>query len=223
VKSAKTGQPTLGRFGWKSNQPSLEEQSSGAFLGDMGITSYLHPSQDCTAAEPECLAAIAGGAPEIADAQLADVVLYGELLAVPARRDVGDRVALRGEQKFGEMGCGTCHVQRLQTGASDALPELADQTIRPFTDLLLHDMGPELADGRADGEASGSEWRTPPLWGIGLIQTVNDHTRLLHDGRARSIEEAILWHGGEGAAARDRFRASPEADRQAVLRFLETL
>src|SRR3546814_5217853 len=104
------------------------------------------------------------------------------------------------------MGCTGCHLPELTTGPSD-IAALDEQVIRPYTDLLLHDMGPGLADGRPDGDASGSEWRTPPLWGIGLTETGNGHTRFLHDGRARGIAEAILWHGGEGEAARDRFKA----------------
>jgi CxxC motif-containing protein (DUF1111 family) len=188
----------------------------------MGITSSLHPDQDCTAVELECGEAITGGSPEIEEKQLLDVILYTRILAVPARRDLDDAQVVKGEDLFQSFGCSSCHTTELVTGVSD-LPEVSQQTIRPFTDLLLHDMGPELADDRPDHDASGSEWRTPPLWGIGLIHTVNGHTRLLHDGRARNAEEAILFHGGEGKAARDAFVAASASERQALLRFLETL
>jgi CxxC motif-containing protein (DUF1111 family) len=214
---------TVGRFGWKANQPSIRQQVAGAFLGDMGITSPVNPAEDCTAVELECAAAPSGGSPEIPEARLADVVLYSRLLAVPARRDLDEPQVLRGEDMFEELGCATCHRPSLETGAFESLPELAHQVIRPFTDLLLHDMGPELADGRPDHEASGSEWRTPPLWGIGLLHTVNGHTRLLHDGRARNAEEAVLWHDGEARASRDAFVAARAGDRAALLRFLESL
>jgi CxxC motif-containing protein (DUF1111 family) len=222
VPDIETGGSSVGRFGWKANQPTVRQQTAGAFLGDMGITSSLHPDQDCTSVELECNDSIIGGTPEIEEKQLLDVILYSRLLAVPARRDIDDPVVQRGEDLFDSLGCASCHVKELATGGSD-LPEVADQTIRPFTDLLLHDMGPELADGRPDNDASGVEWRTPPLWGIGLIQTVNGHTRLLHDGRARNAEEAILFHGGEAQASRDAFVARKSSEREALLRFLESL
>jgi CxxC motif-containing protein (DUF1111 family) len=212
----------VGRFGWKANQPDVRQQTAGAFLGDMGITSSLHETNDCTAVELECAAALNGGAPEIEEPRLADVVLYTRILAVPARRDLDDAQVLRGEDLFDSLGCASCHTKELKTAASD-LPELANQTIRPFTDLLLHDMGPELADNRPDNDASGVEWRTPPLWGIGLIHTVNGHTRFLHDGRARNVEEAVLFHGGEANAAKEAFVAASASDREALLRFLGSL
>jgi CxxC motif-containing protein (DUF1111 family) len=212
----------VGRFGWKANQPDVRQQTAGAFLGDMGITSSLHETNDCTAVELECAAALNGGAPEIEEPRLADVVLYTRILAVPARRDLDDAQVLRGEDLFDSLGCASCHTNELKTAASD-LPELANQTIRPFTDLLLHDMGPELADNRPDNDASGVEWRTPPLWGIGLIHTVNGHTRFLHDGRARNVEEAVLFHGGEANAAKEAFVAASASDREALLRFLGSL
>jgi CxxC motif-containing protein (DUF1111 family) len=221
--SLESGAQTLGRFGWKANQPSLREQTSGAFLGDLGITSSLHPTDECSATEVDCAGVVNGGSPEIDEARLNDVVLYSQLLAVPARRDLNDEQALRGEAVFQTLGCASCHVSSMTTGVSDRFPELSGQRIRPYTDLMLHDLGPELADGRPDAEATGSEWRTPPLWGIGLLETVNQHTRLLHDGRARNAEEAILWHGGEATDAREAFRTSSSADRSALLRFLESL
>jgi CxxC motif-containing protein (DUF1111 family) len=141
---------------------------------------------------------------------------------VPARRDADRRSTRRGQATFDRIGCEACHTDRLTTGASD-VPQLAHQTIRPYTDLLVHDLGAGLADRRPDGQATGREWRTPPLWGIGLVRTVNGHTRYLHDGRARNLLEAILWHGGEARPARDRFARLPEDERDEVLAFLESL
>ncbi|MCP9491296.1 MAG: hypothetical protein MSC31_15675 [Solirubrobacteraceae bacterium MAG38_C4-C5] len=143
-------------------------------------------------------------------------------LAVPARRDVSDPTTAQGGRSFQELGCAACHLPELRTGPSD-VPALNNQAIRPYTDLLLHDMGPALADRRPDGLATGSEWRTAPLWGIGLTETVNDHTRFLHDGRARNLEEAILWHDGEAAPAMERFRALPRDKREGLLAFLRSL
>jgi CxxC motif-containing protein (DUF1111 family) len=223
VWSVRLQRAALGRFGWKANQPSLEQQNSGAFVGDLGITSPLFPDENCTAAQPACLAAPSGGAPEIDAATIAAVTLYTQTLAVPARRDVDDPTVRRGADLFESARCGACHAQTLHTGERAVLPELAGQTIHPYTDLLLHDMGDGLADGRPDFLATGREWRTPPLWGIGLLRTVNRHTFLLHDGRARSLSEAILWHGGEAAGSRDRFTQMSAADRAALVRFLESL
>jgi CxxC motif-containing protein (DUF1111 family) len=212
----------LGRFGWKANVPTVEQQNAGAFNGDIGITSALFPEQPCAVAQDECAAAVDGGTPEIDDEKLDRVTFYTRTLAVPARRRVTDDAVVRGERLFREAGCAACHTPTLRTGDSD-IAGLANQTIHPYTDLLLHDMGPDLADGRPDGDASGREWRTAPLWGIGLVETVNGHTRFLHDGRARNLSEAILWHGGEGRSAKQRFAAMPEVDREALVAYLESL
>jgi CxxC motif-containing protein (DUF1111 family) len=212
----------VGRFGWKAGAPTVEAQTAAAFQGDIGVTSSLHPEQPCTSVETECRAAPDGGDPEVSDERLDQVTFYSRTLAVPARRDVGAAETDDGEELFGDIGCASCHVESLETGPSD-IRALDEQTIRPYTDLLLHDMGPDLADNRPEGDASGSEWRTPPLWGIGLVENVNGHTRFLHDGRARNIEEAILWHGGEAEEARVRFTDLSESDRRAVLAFLESL
>jgi CxxC motif-containing protein (DUF1111 family) len=214
----------IGRFGWKAGAPSVKAQTAGAFAGDIGITSSLHPDQPCSdaPAEAACRAAPDGGDPEVSDERLDQVTFYARTLAVPARRDVGAETTDRGEELFDDVGCASCHVAALETGPSD-IRALDRQTIRPYTDLLLHDMGPGLADDRPEGEATGVEWRTPPLWGIGLVETVNGHTRFLHDGRARNLAEAVLWHGGEAEAARERFADLPERDRRAVLAFLESL
>ncbi|AKJ07135.1 CxxC motif-containing protein (DUF1111 family) [Archangium gephyra] len=217
------GETRVGRFGWKANQPSLRQQNAGAFRGDIGITSDLFPAEDCPAPQTACHDALSGGEPELEAEKLEQLTFYTRTLAVPARRDVDKPEVLRGRRLFRELGCATCHVPRHETGTVEDAPELSKQVIFPYTDLLLHDMGPELADGRPDFEATGSEWRTPPLWGIGLVETVNRHTRFLHDGRARSLEEAILWHGGEAERSRERFRNLTVNDRTALLRFLESL
>lgn len=221
-----TAQATvLGRFGWKANQPSTRQQSAGAFLGDIGITSSLFPHGTCASVMTACNAATSGADPdyELTDGRLDAVAFYMKTLAVPARRNVDDQQALRGEQLFEQFGCASCHVPTLHTGPSDVADALANQTIHPYTDLLLHDMGPDLADGRPDFEASGTQWRTAPLWGVGLLQTVNGHDFLLHDARARGLAEAILWHGGEAAKARENFRLAAVSERDALLKFLESL
>lgn len=214
----------LGRFGWKANQPSLEQQDAAAFHGDLGVTSELFPAQNCPAPQFDCQRAPSGGEPELDASKLAAVTLYTQALAVPARRDLHDPAARRGEALFHEARCAACHVETMRSGdVFPALPLLARQTFHPYTDLLLHDLGEGLADGRPDFLATGREWRTAPLWGTGLIETVNRHTRLLHDGRARGHAEAILWHDGEARASRDAFRAMPRADREALLTFLRSL
>ena len=213
----------LGRFGWKANQPTLEQQNAGAFVGDIGITSSLFPEPECTAVQTECLAAPNGGDPEVDQIKLDAVTFYTHFLAVPARRGVDDPTVRRGGALFVEAGCAHCHLTTLTTGPLEAYPELSGQIIHPYTDLLLHDMGADLADDRQDFDADGREWRTPPLWGIGLVATVNRHALLLHDGRARGFAEAILWHGGEAEAAREAFRSLSSDDRAALIRFLESL
>ncbi|MBS0357042.1 MAG: c-type cytochrome [Proteobacteria bacterium] len=212
-----------GRFGYKANMPTLRAQIAGAFLGDLGITSDLHPAQNCTAVQSACQQAPNGGTPELSARQLDDVEFYLAHLAVPARRDADSEAVLRGEALFASSGCTQCHRPSLQTGASPRFPRLAGQTIAPYTDLLIHDMGAGLADGRPDFAASGREWRTPPLWGIGLTRTISEQERYLHDGRARSLMEAILWHDGEAKVASRRFAALPAKERRALLAFLESL
>lgn len=223
VWDAFNNQMALGRFGWKANQSSVLQQTAGAFLGDIGITTPLFPTQNCSQNQTACVAAPAGGTPEIAADDFLKVVLYASMLAVPGRRDWADPQVLQGKEAFNEIGCSACHTPLLETGIHPTIPALSHQTIRPYTDLLLHDMGPGLADGRPDFQATGNEWRTPPLWGIGLIETVNDHTNFLHDGRARNLLEAILWHGGEAQTAHDRFINLPADLREALLRFLSSL
>ncbi len=222
VWDVQSGALVLGRFGWKANVPSVVQQVAGAFHGDIGITSSLFLTENCPPVQQDCRQAPHGGAPEIPDARLEQVVFYNQTLAVPAMRNVDDPEVRLGARYFLQTGCAQCHVPAAKTG-SHPIAALQNQVIYPYTDLLLHDMGPDLADGRPDFQASGREWRTPPLWGIGLVETVNGHTRFLHDGRARSLEEAILWHGGEGAQSRDAFMALSAKARAALLRFLESL
>ncbi len=215
--------PAIGRFGWKANMPTLRQQSAAALHGDIGITTSLHPDPNCSAAQTECRRAVNGGEPEFSDEFLEKLTTYISLLGVPARRDVDAPAVARGERFFRDAGCGACHVPKLETGAYPSLPRLANQIIFPYTDLLLHDMGEGLADERPDFEATGREWRTPPLWGIGLVETVNKHTNFLHDGRARDLLEAVIWHGGEAAASRDAVMTMSAGGRDALLAFLRSL
>ena len=216
------GEKVVGRFGWKANVATLTQQDANAALGDMGITTTLNPKQNCPAAQKECRDAIEGGAPEMSDEQLAKLIFYSQTLAPPARRNVDDPEVQRGAKLFVRTQCAACHTPKIRTG-EHVVPQLAHQDIQPFTDLLLHDMGKALADNRPDYDANGQEWRTPPLWGIGLVETVNKHTNFLHDGRARNLEEAILWHGGEAEAAKQAFINMSQEDRQALLAFLRSL
>ncbi len=221
--------PVLGRFGWKAGEPSIAQQSAHAFAGDIGISSPLarDPWGDCTEREPACRAAphgIGQDKPfEVAPGMFELLVFYSRNLAVPARRKVENAQVLEGKRLFYQSGCAGCHRPKYVTRRDPALAEQSHQLIWPYTDLLLHDMGEGLADGRPEGLASGQEWRTPPLWGIGLTETVSGHTRFLHDGRARNLLEAILWHGGEAEAAKQRVAAMPKQEREALLAFLRSL
>ncbi|MCR9134818.1 MAG: c-type cytochrome [Alphaproteobacteria bacterium] len=230
VRDRSTGDLVQGRFGWKASQPSLRAQNAAAFSGDIGISTseFPSPNGDCTAVQIACLGMPTGvqqrlGSAEAPDPVLDLVTFYTANLAVPERRDVGNPAVLRGKQLFYESGCTACHTPKFVTRRDAEHPEHAFQLIWPYSDFLLHDMGPGLADGQKVGDASGREWRTPPLWGIGLTQTVNGHTFFLHDGRARNLSEAILWHGGEAKAARDRFLKLPETDKSALISFLSSL
>ncbi|MEM8554151.1 MAG: di-heme oxidoredictase family protein [Pseudomonadota bacterium] len=230
VPSLEFGRPMLGRFGHKAIMPTLHEQNADAFANDIGISSPLKPDPwgDCTAAQTSCRAAYHGddterGGFEVSAEALDLVTLYTQNLAVPARRDVDDQEVLRGKQVFHETGCISCHTPKHVTARIPDRPDHSFQLIWPYTDLLLHDMGEGLADHRPEGRATGREWRTPPLWGIGLTENISGHTQFLHDGRARSLLEAILWHGGEAQAQRDTVVTMPPADRSALIRFLESL
>jgi CxxC motif-containing protein (DUF1111 family) len=220
----------LGRFGWKAGTPSIREQSAAAAAGDIGLSNPLikTPSGDCTAAQTRCLNAPNGNSERQANLELGSefldlVTFYSQNLAVPARRGAADATVLRGKALFYRSGCAGCHVPSFTTGAAPGQPQLSSQKIWPYSDFLLHDMGEGLADGRPEFGADGREWRTAPLWGVGLTQIVNGHTFFLHDGRARSIEEAILWHGGEALSSRDAYAALGSAEREALVRFVNSL
>ena len=217
----------LGRFGWKAGQPNLNQQNVHAFSGDMGLTTSLRPVDDCTDAQTACKQAPNGngpdGEPEVSDNILRLVLFYSRNLAVPARRDVSAPEVLAGKNLFFQAGCQSCHTPKYTTAANAAEPELANQVIRPYSDLLLHDMGDGLADNRSEFQASGRDWRTPPLWGIGLTQAVSGHTQFLHDGRARNLLEAVLWHGGEAKAAQQQVLSFNAEQRAALLAFLNSL
>ncbi|MEX0852828.1 MAG: di-heme oxidoredictase family protein [Bauldia sp.] len=217
------GKRVPGRLGWKANVATIAEQAAGAAVGDIGITTGLRPKQNCPAPQASCRAAAADPGPEMSDSFFDRLVIYMRTLAVPEARGLDRPLARQGAAVFRDLGCAACHIPTLTTGPDAPLPELAGQTSHPFTDLLVHDMGEGLADHRPDGAASGSEWRTPPLWGIGLLGVVNGHDRLLHDGRARGLAEAILWHGGEAEKAREAFRNAPAGEREALIAFLGAL
>ena len=223
VWDAAANKVSIGRFGWKANQPNLRQQTAGAFVGDIGITSSLFPQENCSSNQTDCQNAFNEGKPELKESIFDKVTFYSSTLAVPKRRLWDDPVVLRGKQLFFESNCTGCHIPKVTTGNSGNIPEFYQQQIRPYTDLLLHDMGDALSDGRPDFEASGNEWRTPPLWGIGLIETVNGHTNFLHDGRARNLEEAVLWHGGEAENSKQAYLNLNKADREALIKFLESL
>ena len=210
---------TIGRFGWKANKASVKEQVAAAFINDIGITSSIFPNENHWFPKK-----ISGRKKEIdlSERQLESTTFYAQTLAVPARRNVKNRSVRKGRKLFKKAKCTACHVETLKTGIH-SIKALSKQTIHPYTDLLLHDMGDLLSDGREDFEATGHEWRTPPLWGIGLIKTVNKHTRYLHDGRAFSLEEAILWHGGEGEKSKQMFLKFSKKERKNMIDFLKSL
>ena len=231
VWSREIGAPALGRFGWKAGHATLADQVASAFANDIGISNPLYPGGwgDCTAAQPACREARHGedadarGGLELDSTGLALTTRFAAALAVPERRNIADPQVLRGKEMFHAAGCAACHTPKHVTARLPGDPSRSFQLIWPHTDLLLHDMGEGLADRRPEATASGREWRTPPLWGIGLTQAVSGHTLYLHDGRARSLLEAVLWHGGEAQPARDTVAGMPPEDRAALIRFLESL
>jgi CxxC motif-containing protein (DUF1111 family) len=208
VWDAITQAPRVGRFGHKANVATLAEQVAGAFVNDIGLTNAMFPEPD--------------GMADISRMQLEQATFFVATLAVPAAAERGT-LAARGRDLFSGFGCASCHAPTLVTGSSHPITHLRAQTIHPYTDLLLHDVGDDLTDARIDFLALGVEWRTPPLWGIGLTKLVAPDATFLHDGRARDLAEAILWHGGEALAARERFRLALKRDRDALLAFLATL
>ena len=214
VTDPETNEPRLGRFTGKSSQARLSHQIAAALNTDMGVTTPQFPILDGeTSASP----------PEIITEELDVMTRYVALLGVGARRDLNDLQALNGEQLFASAQCIKCHTPELKTGPFHPMAELRNQTIRPYTDLLLHDLGPGLADNMGEHGVSGSEWRTPPLWNIGLTAGVSGGEAYLHDGRARTLEEAILWHGGEAEASKEAFRNMPASDRNDLIKFLKSL
>ena len=227
-------QMLVGRFGWKANVATLAHQTAAAFIGDIGITSSVFPEETCTPRQVDCKKAPRGAegrGHEIDDKTLADVVFYQATVAPPARRNPNDAQVRVGQALFAQAQCTACHRPTYTTAGAMfppltprvTSPALFGQTIHPYTDLLLHDMGEGLADGRPDFLANGRQWRTPPLWGIGLIPDVNGHQRLLHDGRARGVMEAILWHDGEARQSRDAVLQFNAAERAALVKFVESL
>ncbi|MEP3846857.1 MAG: di-heme oxidoredictase family protein [Paracoccaceae bacterium] len=230
VMSTEYGVPMLGRFGLKAGMPSVWEQSASAFSGDIGISTTLHPAGygDCTKAQVKCRKAPDGNTADHDNAEIGDtglelVSFYSANLGVPARRDIDDPQVLQGKQLFYNTGCIACHTPKHVTHRLGGQPEQSYQLIWPYSDMLLHDMGPGLADNRPEARATGQEWRTPPLWGIGLTEQVSGHTYFLHDGRARNLLEAILWHGGEAEPHKHSVIDMPPADREDLIRFLESL
>ncbi|MDX8352549.1 di-heme oxidoredictase family protein [Cognatiyoonia sp. IB215182] len=229
VWSHEFDRPMLGRFGHKAGNPTIRQQSAAAFAGDIGISSPLFPNGagECTEAQTSCQDAPHGDGDErvfeVDDEILDLVTFYSRNLAVPARRDANSPEVLRGKQVFYDNGCTACHTPSFVTHRLEDQPEQSLQLIWPYSDMLLHDMGEGLADHRPEARANGREWRTAPLWGIGLTQQVSGHSYFLHDGRARSLLEAVLWHGGEAQAQRDAVIAMPKVDRDALITFLESL
>ena len=230
VEERATRKKALGFFGWKAENPSVREQSAEAFAGDIGMSSPDLPLHhgDCTEHQTDCLALPTGVQENLGDTEGPDPVMellafYSRNLAVPARRKVNHPQTLRGKAMFYGIGCVSCHTPKYVTRRDSKHDAQSFQLIWPYSDFLLHDMGDGLADGQVAGAANGREWKTPPLWGIGLTETVSGHTFFLHDGRARNLAEAILWHGGEAQASRDKFAMLGAKDRKALLSFLESL
>jgi len=217
------GTTTIGKFGWKANQPNLRQQVAGALNGDLGLTTSIFSNQNCPSPQNDCVNSENGGTPEVIDAQLDDIVFYQSALAVPKRRRFKEENVLQGKLLFNQVDCLKCHAKDYTTSASLENNSLEGVLIHPFSDFLLHDMGDALADNRPDFLANGNEWRTQPLWGIGLISTVNNHTNLLHDGRARNIEEAILWHGGEAETSKQKFMNLTTIERNKVIEYINSL
>ncbi|MDG2850531.1 di-heme oxidoredictase family protein, partial [Vibrio parahaemolyticus] len=204
---------SIGRFGWKAGQPTLMQQNAAAFNGDVGLTSHLFPNENCTSKQSICDDMPNGGKPEVSENILDFVEFYSQHLAVPIRRNVNDPNVKLGQQIFAASGCESCHKTSVKTAKRPELPALSEQLIHPYTDMLLHDMGKGLADNRPEYLANGREWRTAPLWGIGYTEEVNGHTYFLHDGRARNLMEAVLWHGGEAETAKQNVLALNKKER----------
>lgn len=220
VWNAEHKRTELGRFGWKANTSTVREQTAGAMANDMGLSNPIFPVEPCRNQSNGDDGKYNGI--EISPSQLDAVEFYCQTLGVPARRNIKDNGVRRGEYLFTELGCALCHIPTMKTG-SGKIKALSNQTIHAYTDMLLHDMGDGLADNRSDFLATGNEWKTRPLWGIGLTVTVNNHENYLHDGRAKTLEEAILWHGGEARTAKDKYKALSKTDRNNLIKFLRSL
>jgi len=221
---------SLGRFGWKAGEPNIRQQSSKAFNKDVGISTPLvnTPWGDCSPKQQKCRnvphgSTLAQKNLEISTEAMNKLVFYSRNLGVPARRDIDDTQVLAGKKLFYDTGCVNCHRPKFVTKRLANQPEQSFQLIWPYSDLLLHDMGEGLADHRPEGMATGNEWRTAPLWGIGLTKTVSGHTQFLHDGRARNLMEAILWHGGEAEFAKQKVLKFSSQKRNTLLTFLNSL
>lgn len=218
-----SGKRSLGRFGWKANQPSLKQQVAAAHIGDMGITSSLYSEQNCPKPQSQCQAAHQTGDLELTNRAWEAVTLFMAGLEAPKTPPSGQLNLVLGAQVFHAVGCSGCHVPELKTGPYPLLPAIENKRFTAYTDLLLHDMGEGLADHRPDFKASGRDWRTAPLWGIGLSRRVNGSVNLLHDGRARNVTEAILWHGGEAEKSQQAFAALEKEKRNALIDFVNSL
>ncbi|WP_305841716.1 di-heme oxidoreductase family protein [Photobacterium leiognathi] len=223
VWDVRANKTVTGRFGWKAGQPNLMQQNAAAFNGDIGLTNALFEQENCTDKQTICAELSNGGKHEASEKVLTFVEFYSQHLAVPARRNINDPQVMKGEKLFANIGCQSCHRTQIKTANVPERPALSEQMINPYTDLLLHDMGEGLADNRPEFLANGQEWRTPPLWGLGYTEEVNGHTNFLHDGRARSVMEAVLWHGGEAQTSRDKVLQLSKSDRQALVAFLDSL
>jgi CxxC motif-containing protein (DUF1111 family) len=236
VIDLETERVVIGRFGWKAAQPNLKQQTAVAFHSDIGATTFFFSEKNCPEVQVGCRelpsAAKCGGQggctgnnfrPEVLPSRLKNITTYLQTLNIPKRRIIDSDAVIAGENLFHESGCASCHAPTMRTGNKALIKELTNMVFHPYTDLLLHDMGEQLSDHRPEGSATGQEWRTPPLWGIGLIKEISGGLALLHDGRAASIEEAILWHGGEALPSRQKFvdLAKPERDR--IIEFINSL
>lgn len=236
VWNKESGRVSLGRFGWKAGQPSVIQQNAAAFHGDLGLTSRLFPDENCLSNQTDCLSQPTGKGKgedyEIRDDVLDFVVFYSKNLAVPKRRSAQNTLVLQGKALFIKAGCAACHMPSYVTTKADNMA-LSGQTIWPYTDLLLHDMGEDLADINRQNvaqegvpvefQATAREWRTPPLWGIGLTHIVDSRATFLHDGRARNLMEAVLWHGGEAEQSKQRVLQFDAVKRDALMAFLNSL
>jgi CxxC motif-containing protein (DUF1111 family) len=235
-----SGVTRLGRFGYKAGTSSVKHQVASAFNTDMGVMTSMLPNPDCGSSQTDC----GSSGSELSDEHLNNLVKYVALLGVRPQRDYNNAQVINGGTLFNNIGCAGCHVESVTTSAYHPFAELRSQVIKPYTDLLLHDMGPGLADNLGEGQASGAEWRTAPLWGLGVSacvtggvtgsrgnppfgtdggETCVPKASYLHDGRARTIEEAILWHGGEGQSAKNNYQGLSSGQKQDVLKFLESL